>query len=51
MFADGVRTLDQLFELTHVSANTREATESLFVNGFIALKPEPHPALERDGFP
>ena len=51
MFADGVRTLDQLCELTHVSANTRETTESLFVNDFIALKPKPHPALERDGFP
>ncbi len=51
MFVDGVRTLDQLIDLTHVSVNTREAIESLFVDGFIALKPEPHPALERDGFP
>jgi hypothetical protein len=51
VFVDNVRTLDQLIDLTHVSVNTREAIESLFVDGFIALKPDPHPALERDGSP
>ncbi len=51
VFVDGVRTLDQLIELTHVLGNTRDAIDSLFADGFIALKRDPQAALEHNGAP
>lgn len=37
VFVDGVRSLDQLIEMTQVLGSTRDAIDSLYRDGFIAL--------------
>ena len=44
VFVDGVRSLDQLVEMTQVLGNTRDAISSLYRDGFIALAGEAQPA-------
>ncbi len=40
VFVDGMRSLDQLIEMTQVLGNTQEAIQSLYRDGFIALAGE-----------
>ncbi len=44
VFVDGVRSLDQLIEMTQVLGSTRDAIESLYRDGFISLAGEAQPA-------
>jgi hypothetical protein len=43
VFVDGVRSLDQLIEMTQVLGSTRDAIESLYRDGFISLAGDAQP--------
>lgn len=44
VFVDGVRSLDQLIEMTQVLGSTRDAIDSLYRDGFISLAGDAQPA-------
>jgi hypothetical protein len=55
VFVDGVRSLDQLIEMTQVLGSTRDAIDSLYRDGFISLvgeaQPQPAPYPNVSAFP